>query len=284
MSTGIKKFGGTLDGIFSKDNEEKNNFVHETQTLPIKNIKSSSYQPRSLFEKNSLEQLARSIKDKGVLQPVIVRVLDNGIFELVAGERRLRAATLAGLIEIPVVIRNVTDEETAVIALIENLQREDLGALEEANGYKKLIEDFALTHEQIAISVGKSRATITNVLRLLTLEQNVQEMLSDKKIDMGHARALLSLIGQDQIRVAEIVVQKDLSVRATELLVQNLLKNPDGAKQINTKYLDLVDDWYKRMPKHLEIKITVKDNGKGRAVINFTHPDELEWIIGKIEQ
>src|SRR5512147_1437011 len=189
------------------------------RTLKLAQLQPGKYQPRTRMDEGSLYELAESIRSQGVMQPVLVRPVDGGRYEIIAGERRFRAAKLAGLGEVPVLVKPVADEAAAVMALIENIQREDLNPLEEAQGLKRLVDEFGLTHEQAAQAVGRSRSAASNLLRLLNLTEPVQQMLMAGDIDMGHARALLPLEGAQQILVAAEVVGKKLSVREAERLV-----------------------------------------------------------------
>ena len=197
----------------------------ELKQLPLDLIHPGRYQPRSVFDEEKLEELASSIRAQGVVQPIVVRSSDDGGYELIAGERRWRAAQLAELSEIPAVVREVPDEVTVAMSLIENIQREDLNPLEEASALKRLIEEFQMTHQEAADAVGRSRAAVSNLLRLLELMQEVKDMVDGRDLEMGHARALLSL-GEDlQVQAAREVVRKRLSVRETEALVRRL-RNP----------------------------------------------------------
>ena len=194
------------------------------QQLPIEQVRSGKYQPRKKFNTESLQELADSIKSQGVIQPIVVRNISDNEYEIIAGERRWRAAQLAGLAEVPVVIRNVPDEAAIAMALIENIQREDLNVIEEANALQRLIQEFELTHEQVAEIVGKSRTTITNILRLLSLNNEVKNLLINKELEMGHARALLTLSNDRQTEIAKIVTTTKLSVHETETWIQRLQK------------------------------------------------------------
>jgi ParB family chromosome partitioning protein len=225
-----KGLGRGLDALLGGGAATKTREQEELAQLPIGALKPGKYQPRTRMDNASLTELADSIRARGVIQPIIVRPVGAEQYEILAGERRWRAARIAGLERVPAVIREVPDEAALGIGLIENIQREDLNPLEEANGLKRLIEEFQLTHEQVATAIGRSRTGVTNLLRLLELAAPVQAMLQDGKIDMGHARALLALSRGRQVEVAEQVVAKRLSVRETERLVQQATQPPSAAR------------------------------------------------------
>lgn len=259
------------------------------QYIPIEILKPGNYQPRKNFEPESLQELASSIKTQGLLQPILARKANNN-FEIIAGERRWRAAKMAGLTIVPVMLCETTPEGAAVIGLIENLQRQDLNPIEEAAGYKQLADEFKLTHEQIAESVGKSRTTITNMLRLLSLSQDICSMVTSGLLEMGHARALLALNANNQLDVAKIIVEKGLSVREAEKLIKNHVVNmEDGCETVihdNPRSSISIIGWKQRLSKSLRSRVDVRINsgGQGRAVIYFDNCDELERIVTKIEK
>ena len=258
------------------------------QYISIESLKPGEAQPRKHFKPESLQELASSIKTQGLLQPIIVRKISDG-YEIIAGERRWRAAKIARLAVVPVMIYDMTTERAAIIGLIENLQRQDLNPIEEANGYKRLSDKFKMTHEQIAESVGKSRATITNMLRLLLLAPEVCSMVTSGLLEMGHARALLPLDEPNQLDVARSIVEKKLSVRETEKLIKNYVANrggegrPIGYEHSNNSVK--IIDWQQRLSKSLKSKVEIKINSKdeGKAVIYFNTSKDLENIIVKIE-
>lgn len=251
-----------------------------------------AYQPRRDMHRETLEELAESIKVQGVLAPISVRPLGPGgtgptRYEIIAGERRWRAAQMAGLDSIPVVVRDVDDEAAAAIALIENLQREDLNPLEEAEGLKRLIQEFELTHQEAARAVGKSRAAVSNLIRLLDLPPEVRELLAGGRLDMGHARALLALPSErSQAEVARKVVAKDLSVRETESLVRRLQA---GAKLGGKVKVTVLDPDIRRLQDELRDKLGAKvaiqhsAKGKGKLVISYNSVDELEGILDHLK-
>ncbi|MET0010346.1 MAG: ParB/RepB/Spo0J family partition protein, partial [Candidatus Thiodiazotropha sp. 6PLUC4] len=208
---------GEQSGSEAATNESKRDNLSR---LPVDLIQRGRYQPRREFDPDSLRELADSIAAQGVIQPIIVRAVENERYELIAGERRWRAAQQAGLDEIPVVIKEVTEEAAMAMGLIENIQREDLNPLEEANALSRLLHEFGLTHQEVAKAVGKSRTTVTNLLRLLDLNEEVKSLVESGRIEMGHARSLLGLKGEDQTKAANLVVSQGLSVRETERLVR----------------------------------------------------------------
>jgi ParB family chromosome partitioning protein len=248
--------------------------------LAIESIVGGRYQPRLGFNEDTLTELAASIKAQGVMQPVVVRPRPQGGYELVAGERRWRAARMAGLSDIPVVIRDVTDEQASAMALIENIQREDLNPLEEAQGLQRLKDEFELTQQQVADAVGKSRVAVTNLLRLLNLAPPVRDMLLAGAIEMGHARALLSLDAIGQERIANEVASRQLSVRQTEALVRRIQQGKPAASPALVKDADT-----RRLEQDISEKIgapvtiTFNARGKGQLVIRYTSLDELDGIL-----
>ena len=257
----------------------------ELRQLPLDLLRRGKYQPRTHMDANALEELAASIKAQGVVQPIVVRSLPSGEYEIVAGERRWRAAQLAGLESIPAVVRKVPDEAAIAIALIENIQREDLNPIEEATALQRLIDEFGMTHQQVAEAVGRSRAAVTNLLRLLTLQADVREMLEQARMDMGHARALLALEGAAQSKAAHQVVEKGLSVRETENLVRRLLTRRaaraagrDGAADPDVRALQ------QQLSEKLgaKVRILYSRRGKGRLVIEYGSLEELDGILAKI--
>lgn len=256
----------------------------ELRQLPIDLLRRGKYQPRTHMDPAALEELAASIKAQGVVQPIVVRNLPNGEYEIVAGERRWRAAQLAGLEAIPAVVRKIPDEAAIAIALIENIQRENLNPVEEANALQRLIDEFGMTHQQVAEAVGRSRAAVTNLLRLLTLQADVREMLEQARMDMGHARALLALEGGAQSKAAHQVVEKGLSVRETENLVRRLLTKSSG----HTATHGTVDPDIRALQQQLSEKLGAKvriqhsRRGKGRLVIEYGSLEELDGILAKI--
>lgn len=253
--------------------------------IPVQDVVPSPYQPRRHFDDEALAELANSIKQSGLLQPIVVRERAQGGFELIAGERRLRAAGLAGLSAIPAVVRRVSDEEASAFALIENIQREDLSALEEARGLARLRDEFQLTQQQIADAVGKSRVAIANLLRLLNLGALARGLLENGDIDMGHARALLSLEGVAQDRAAQQVVEGGLSVRQTEELVRRLEagKSKPQTKSKPSKDAD-TQRLEQRLMDHLGAPVSIKhgERGKGEVTIRYSSLEELDGVLGHL--
>ncbi len=253
-------------------------------TVATREVVRGRYQPRQNFDEERLNEMAQSIKQQGVIQPILVRPRPQGGYELIAGERRWRAAQIAGLEAIPAVIREVTDEQASALALIENVQREDLNPLEEAGAMQRLKEEFGLTQQQVADAVGKSRVAVTNLLRLLNLQPKVRAQLADGALEMGHARALLPLDPTAQVRAADVVVSKQLSVRQTETLVRTLLQGQSQRrKQPKTKDADLAA-LERDVTERVGAPVSIDHNaaGKGKVVISYTNLDELDGILKHI--
>jgi len=257
----------------------------ELRNLPLDTIRPGRFQPRSVFDQEKLSELADSIRAQGVVQPVVVRPLDggDGEFELIAGERRWRAAQIAGLERIPAVVREVPDEVSVAMALIENIQREDLNPLEEATALRRLIDDFGMTHQQASEAVGRSRAAVSNLLRLLALMQEVKDMIDMRLIEMGHARALLSLDDDLQVQAAREVVRKRLSVRETENLVRRLQqsKKQKGHRRSDPDILNLQN----RLGEALGARVHIQHqaSGKGKLVISYNNSDEFQGILERLK-
>jgi ParB family chromosome partitioning protein len=252
--------------------------------LPVDLIQRGKYQPRRDMEPESLRELADSIIAQGVIQPISVRPVADQRYEIIAGERRWRAAQLAGLDVIPVVIRDVSDQAAIAMALIENIQREDLNPIEEAVSLQRLQSEFDLTQQEVATAVGKSRSTVANLLRLMTLQEDVQRLVEHGDLEMGHARALLGLAGATQSQAARTVVSKGLSVRQTEALVRHLLaiKKPSVTqKHIDPNIRHLQDDLSQRLGAPVHIQHSAK--GKGKLVLTYNSLDELDGILGHIK-
>ena len=257
----------------------------EMREIPVDLLQPGKYQPRSDMHPESLEELANSIRAQGVVQPIVVRSVNStGQYEIIAGERRWRAAQMAGLHEIPAVVRNVPDEAAIAMALIENIQREDLNPIEEAVALQRLIDEFEMTHQEAAGAVGRSRAAVSNLLRLLTLNADVRKMLEQGDLEMGHARALLALDGEKQSQTAREVAAKGYSVRETEQLVRRLSTAPAKTKK-SVKSLDpdikrLQDDLTEKLAAKVAFQHTARGNGK--LVIHYNSLDELEGILKHI--
>ncbi len=254
----------------------------ELRNLPLDMIRPGRYQPRSVFDEEKLSELADSIQAQGVVQPIVVRPVGEGEFELIAGERRWRAAQIAGIEDIPAVIRDVPDEASVAMSLIENIQREDLNPLEEATALRRLIDEFQMTHQQAAEAVGRSRAAVSNLLRLLELMQEVKDLVDLRVIEMGHARALLSLDDELQVQAAREVVNKRLSVRETENLVRRLQQSRKrkGSRRIDPDILRLQT----RMGEALGARVRIQHqaSGKGKLIISYNSADEFEGILERL--
>lgn len=260
---------------------EKNS---ELQKLPIEFLQPGRYQPRQDMNQETLEELASSIKTQGIIQPIIARPIGEKLYEIIAGERRWRAAQIAGLDKVPVLIRDIPDEAAIELALIENIQRENLNPIEEANALSRLMSEFNMTQECAAEAVGKSRTTVTNILRLLSLNAEVKIMMEHGDIDMGHAKALLGLSGEKQNEAARQVVAKDLSVRETENLVRRLQQQAQShhteSQTMDPNVRSLQNDLSEKLGAQVLVQHSAK--GKGKLVIHYNSLDELEGIIGRI--
>jgi ParB family chromosome partitioning protein len=288
----IKRKGGLgrgLDALLGATaaarSETRPEYPAETlQQLPVDQIQRGRYQPRQDLRQDTLQELAESIRAQGVVQPIVVRPLDGGGYELIAGERRWRAAQLVGLREVPAVVRAVSDQAAIAMALIENIQREDLNPLEEATALQRLINEFALTHQQAAEAVGRSRAAVTNLIRLLELTEDVQQWVRERKLDMGHARALLSLSPALQREAAQQVLVRGLSVRETEDLARRLQQathSPASAKSLDPNIRVLQEDLSERLGAR--VRVQHGTSGKGCVVIHYNTLDELDGIISRVK-
>lgn len=274
-----KGLGRGLDALLSGSADVAQ--VEESlQSIETSKLQPGKYQPRTNMDQVALTELAESIKAQGIMQPILVRPIDEGRYEIIAGERRWRAAQLAGLNDVPALIRKVADESALAMSLIENIQRENLNPLEEAMGIQRLINEFGMTHQTAGEALGNSRSTISNLLRLLNLSAPVQELMMQGKIDMGHGRALLSLVPAQQIKLANVIAQKQLSVRETERLVHQIehpvpkkVQNPDR------DLLRLQEDVSERLGAQVAIK--PQKNGQGNIVIHYTSLDQLDDILSK---
>jgi ParB family chromosome partitioning protein len=256
----------------------------ELNELPVDLIQRGKYQPRGDMDPESLKELADSIVAQGVMQPIVVRPISDKRYEIVAGERRWRAAQMAGLDVIPAVIRDVSDQAAIAMALIENIQREDLNPIEEAASLQRLQKEFDLTQQEVATAVGKSRSTVANLLRLMTLQEDVRRLVEHGDLEMGHARALLGLEGANQSMAARQVVGKGLTVRQTEALVRTLQANknrPAAQKQIEPNIRQLQDDLSQRLGAPVLIRHSAK--GRGKVVLSYNSLDELDGILGHIK-
>lgn len=255
----------------------------ELTDLAIGQLQPGVYQPRKDMAPEALEELAASIQSQGIIQPIVVRQVENGQFEIIAGERRWRAARQAGLKRVPCLVKKVEDRAAIAMALIENIQREDLNVIEEAQALERLQDEFTLTHQQVADVIGKSRTTVSNLLRLNQLEVDVKGLVADKKLEMGHARALLAVEGEQQVEVAQQVAKKQMTVRQTEQLVKKCLapqneqkgqQEDTEAEQMSHKLSQLLD---------AKVSLTRSANGKAKLTISLDEPHKLDQLIAKLE-
>ena len=276
-----KGLGRGLDALLGGNRENiQVNAEGELRVLAIGDLRPGKYQPRTRMDRGALEELAASIKQRGIVQPILTREIGDGKFEIIAGERRWRAAQIAGLATVPALVREIADDAALGIGLIENIQREDLNAMEEAAGIQRLIEEFKLTHEEAAQAVGRSRAAVSNLLRLLELAKPVQEMVMDAKLDMGHARALLSLVKSKQIELAHQIVHGALSVRDAEKLVKAESAPPKATKTAISQSGD-ARRLENELAEKLGTRVTLKtdSSGKGSLIINFLNYEHLDGIL-----
>jgi ParB family transcriptional regulator, chromosome partitioning protein len=279
LGRGLDALLGEMPASNHAASQEKSNAI---QSLPIEWLRRGKYQPRKDIDPEKLQELADSIKSQGIIQPVVLRKTGENQYEIVAGERRWRAAQIAGLQNIPVIVREIDDRAAMAIALIENIQREDLNPLEESEALKRLLDEFSLTHQQIGDAVGKSRTTITNLLRLMDLHPEVKKLLSSKALEMGHARALLALDGAEQVAAAHKIARQGLSVRAAERLVKDI-QNATEKKSAHTPdrdILNLQDDLTAKLGA--QVAINQKKNGSGKLVISYSSLDQLDGIIEQL--
>lgn len=271
--------GRGLDALIPTDlNDDDNESIHE---IKIEDIRANKNQPRRKFDEDKIEELAKSIKNHGVLQPILLR-RKNSKYELVAGERRWRAAIKAGLDTIPAIIKDISDTDTLEIALIENIQREDLNPIEEALAYKELMEKFEFTQEQLSARLGKSRSKIANTVRLLNLDKELQELIADEKLSAGHARALLSIASKaKRIRLARDIMDKNLSVRDTENMIKQKKKKPEEKKKLKKKrYNPVLREVSDNLQMLLGTKVNMKGSeDKGKIEIEYYSEDELKRIL-----
>ena len=252
--------------------------------IPLEHLQRGKYQPRREFEKTALAEFASSIRTDGVMQPIVVRAISSEKWEIIAGERRWRASQLAGIDRIPAVVREVSDESAIAMALIENIQRENLNAIEEAVALKRLQVEFELSQQQVAERVGKSRSVIANLLRLLTLEPDVRHLIETSQLDTGHAKVLLALEGPKQLKVARQVVSGKLSVRQTESLVKSTLAGPNSGDEASTRTDPNITKLERDLSGKLGAAVSVNNTkaGRGKLVINYSSIDELDGILRRI--
>ena len=279
----MKGLGRGLDALLGGNEDAAATPSEDTpRELDVTLLQPGKYQPRAHMDQESLAELASSIKSQGVMQPILVRKVDSGRYEIIAGERRWRASQLAGLKQVPVVIREVPDEAALAMALIENIQREDLNPIEEAHGIQRLIDEFSMTHEGAAEAVGRSRSAVTNLLRLRNLPNAVQDMVLHGTLDMGHARALLPLAPSKQLEAAHEIVRKGLSVREAERLVAKLLKPGEGKKRLgpDRDTLRLQEELAEKIGASVVIRHNKK--GAGTLTIDYANLEQLDAIIARL--
>ena len=284
MSVKKKRLGRGLDALLSDPVAMSGSRDGKLVQLPIESLKKGQYQPRTRMDKAALEELAQSIKARGIVQPIVARELDDSGYEIIAGERRWRAAQIAGLDTVPVVLRTIPDEAALAISLIENIQRENLNPIEEASGLKRLLDEFGLTHEKVAEGVGRSRSAVSNMLRLLSLGPATRELLEEGKLEMGHARALLGLEGNEQDAVAKKVAARRMSVRQTEELVKQLqsgktTRKKSGKTKVDPDVLRLQEE----LSEQLGTNVSIRHNkGRGQVIIDYHSLEELDGLLSRI--
>ncbi|MBQ7895738.1 MAG: ParB/RepB/Spo0J family partition protein [Oscillospiraceae bacterium] len=280
-----KGLGIGLDALFAA-NDMDDDQASELLTLPISKVEPRREQPREFFDEQALQDLADSISQYGVIQPVVARKLDNGYYQIIAGERRWRASRLAGLTEIPVRVIEADDRRTAELALVENLQREDLNPIEEAKGYKTLIEEYGLTQEETAKSVGRSRPAVTNALRLLSLSDKVMDLVEKGDLSAGHARALVSVSdGEKQLELANQVIKNSYSVRKTEQLCSALTKAGKSPDKKQAAAIDYAAEAANELSKILGRKVKLIDGSRsGRIELEFYGSDDREVLINQLKK
>jgi ParB family transcriptional regulator, chromosome partitioning protein len=280
-----KGLGRGLDALLANDIETASG-SDALFMLNVAQLQPGKYQPRSYMDDAAMQTLADSIKTQGIMQPILVREISVDKYEIIAGERRWRASQIAGLAEVPVLVREIADESALAMALIENIQRENLNPLEEAQGIKRLIDEFAMTHEKAAEAVGRSRVAVSNLLRLLSLSAPVQELLMQNKLDMGHARALIGLDAAQQIMLANKVVHQDLSVREVEKFVQQLIQQKQNIKnkQVKTNTNQDLQRLQETLAEQLGMSVSIQhqENGKGKLVIQYQNLDELDHLFKRL--
>ena len=280
----LKGLGRGLDALLDKDGEERPSPERQA-TLRVEQLQRGRYQPRTKMDESSLQELVASIRKQGLMQPILVRPIEHERYEIIAGERRWRAAKMAGLADVPVLVREVPDSAALAMGLIENIQREDLNPLEEAGGVQRLVTEFKLTHQEAADAIGRSRTATTNLLRLLNLQKAVQELVFDGKLEMGHARALLALEGRQQESVAKRVADRALSVRQTEQVVNDILHPRVKAKRKPKADRDIArlqEELSEELGTTVEIKPGKK--GAGKLVVSYSNPDHLEDLLSKFRR
>lgn len=275
--------GRGLEALLGSDDNNMEQSNDQLKMISIEKLSAGKYQPRSIIDPEPLEELAESIKVQGIMQPILVRMLKENDYEIVAGERRWRAAKLANLTEVPVLIKKISDSSALAMALIENIQREDLNIIEEAKGIKRLIDEFGMTHDAAAESLGKSRTAVSNILRLLNLSDYVQDALLNKKIEMGHARALLSLGTSEQAMVCQKVISQKLSVREVEILVANHRQVPKKIKTSDGGDINALENDLSEI-LGLSVKVFHNKSGMGTLKINYSNLDQFDMLLKKLKK
>lgn len=285
MVTKKRGLGRGLDALLADVQHEEEGLDDSLQYFPLDRLQPGKYQPRVDMSQQSLDELADSIRAQGLVQPIVVRPIEGGRYEIIAGERRWRASRLAGLETVPALIRNVSDRSAIAMALIENIQRENLNPMEEANALHRLREEFAMTHQEAAEAVGRSRAAVSNLLRLRNLNDEVKRLVENCDLEMGHARALLALEGQQQSETALHIVEKGLSVRETEQLIRRILKPAKEKPQQPENVQDEVNNIENIIREKLGERVAVKHSlsGKGKLIINYDGLAELKKLAKKIK-
>lgn len=283
MSVQKRGLGRGLDALLGDVSAKEDTSQNQPHSLPIEYLQRGKYQPRKDIDPEKLQELADSIKSQGIIQPIIVRKVSLDKYEIVAGERRWRAAQLAGLQDVPVIIRALDDRTVMAQTLIENIQREDLNPLEEAEALRRLLDEFEMTHQQVAEAVGKSRVTVTNLLRLMDLHGDVKSLLINRQLDMGHARALLSLDSARQVAAANKIAKEAMTVRAAERLVKELQTEPKAAKEktIDHDTVRLQDELTAKLGAKVNINHT--ETGIGKLIISYASLEELDGIIERLK-
>ena len=277
-----KGLGRGLDALLA-NNEDSSDLNNENlMMLSIKQLTPGKFQPRKIMDEQSLNELTESIKSQGIMQPILVRKIENEKYEIIAGERRWQASKRAGIDSVPVLIKEISDASALAMALIENIQREDLNVIEEARGIKRLIDEFQMTHESAADILGKSRATVSNILRLLNLSEHVQEELLNNKIEMGHARALLSLSLDEQVMLCQKIIIQKLSVREIEKIVANTRTASSSKIKNNDEDIVVLEN---ELSEKLGMKVSInhKKNGSGAIKINYPSLDQFDLVLKKLK-
>jgi len=285
MATKKRGLGRGLDALLADVAQTEGVADDSLQYFPLTSIQPGKYQPRVDMSQESLDELADSIRAQGLVQPIVVRPVEDGVYEIIAGERRWRACQLAGLETIPALVRDVPDRNAIAMALIENIQRENLNPMEEANALHRLREEFSMTHQEAAEAVGRSRAAVSNLLRLRNLNEDVKRMVENCDLEMGHARALLPLDADIQSDTAKNIVERGLSVRETEQLIRRMLRPAKDKPQYDNSLLEELEKVEQLISQKLDHRFSVKHtpSGKGKLVIDYTDMDDLKKIIKKIK-